>query len=135
MHNTADMVAHVFSKGILGGTGNIGGSVNLYGTLQAGDDGIGSIQLRNFAASTPASLVLRPTAKIEMQIQSTDLHDFIFVNNDLILNPIGEDFSTSDDLPTLVLQLTKDSDVNLNDRFVLLTAARHASTWWRRRQR
>ena len=128
MHNTADMVAHVFSKGILGGTGNIGGSVNLYGTLQAGDDGIGSLQLRNFAASTPASLVLRPTAKIEMQIQSTDLHDFIFVNNDLILNPIGEDFSTSDDLPTLVLQLTKDSDVNLNDRFVLLTAAKKNST-------
>ena len=128
MHNSADMVAQVFSEGIFGGTGNVAGSVNLYGTLQPGDDGIGTLLLKNFAASTPVSLVLRPTAKLEMQIQSTQLHDSVYVNNDLILNPIGEDFATNDELPTLVLQLTEDCDVNLYDRFVLLTAAKKSST-------
>ena len=33
MHNSADMVAQVFSEGIFGGTGNVAGSVNLLGVL------------------------------------------------------------------------------------------------------
>ena len=43
--NATEAIAYVFSKGVLGGTGSIGGMVDNYGTIEPGGDGIGVLTL------------------------------------------------------------------------------------------
>ena len=45
MSNENTAIVYVFTKGVLGGTGNIGGSVDHYGTLEPGDDTRGAARL------------------------------------------------------------------------------------------
>ena len=46
--NATEAIAYVFSKGVLGGTGSIGGMVDNYGTIEPGADGIGVLTLKNY---------------------------------------------------------------------------------------
>ena len=48
--NATDAIAFVLGKGILGGTGSIGGTVDNYGTIEPGADGIGVLTMKNYVA-------------------------------------------------------------------------------------
>lgn len=112
----------VFEKASIGGTGNIGGDLDVYGKLEPGNNGIGTLTLKNFAKNTPVSLYVRPTSILEFEIESADSYDRLIVDNELIYYNIMEDFTESDKKPTVRPVFLENYTYNRGDEFVLITA-------------
>ena len=68
MPDATKAIAFVFSQGILGGTGSIGGMVDNYGTIEPGADGIGLLTLKNYVDSKDAHLTVRPASVLRFKI-------------------------------------------------------------------
>lgn len=113
--------------GIGGGTGSIGATSNVYGILQPGDDGIGTLTFANYASATKPTLIVRPTARIDCEIGSTSSYDKVIVDGPVSYYNTTQDFETSDQMPRLRIQLTKDADLHEGDTFTLLTASKKES--------
>lgn len=110
--------------GIAGGTGNIASNVNVYGILQPGDDGIGTLSIANYATTTKPTLILRPTARIDCEIGSTTDYDKVEVDGAVSYYNINQEYETSEQMPRLRLSLTKDADLHEGDEFTLFTATK-----------
>ena len=65
--SVSDAIAYVFSKGVLGGTGSIGGTVENYGTIEPGADGTGLLTLKNYAEEKDANLVVHPASVLRFK--------------------------------------------------------------------
>ncbi|MBQ3926613.1 MAG: endo-1,4-beta-xylanase, partial [Bacteroidaceae bacterium] len=120
--NDAEAIAYVFEKGVLGGTGSIGGSVDNYGTIEPGDDGIGTLALKNYATAKNTNLFVRPASVLRFEVASTTSHDQLSVNGSVKYFNMMEDFTTSDKMPVMEIVLDENADVKVGDEFVLLTA-------------
>ena len=112
----------VFSKATIGGNGSIAGNTDVYGTIEPGSDGTGTLTLKNFAKDEPVALYLRPTTTINMEIASADDYDRIVASGDIIYYNICEDFTESDDKPTVKLDVKDSYQYNEGDEFVLIEA-------------
>ncbi len=116
--NSQDAIAFVFSKGVLGGTGSIGGSVDNYGTIEPGADGIKEqLTLKNFASAKDANLFLHPGSVIRTKVTyewDPDKHIFssnrLNVDGQVIYRPTTEDFLTSDKLPVIEIVVDENAD-------------------------
>ena len=120
--NDAEAIAYVFEKGVLGGTGSIGGTVDNYGTIEPGDDAIGMLTLKNYATSKNANLFVHPASVLRFKIASTTEYDQLTVNGNVKYFNMMEDFTTSEKKPVIEIALDEDADVKVGDKFVLLTA-------------
>ena len=119
----SDPIAYVFEKGVLGGTGSIGGTVDNYGTISPGDTQIGTLTLSNYATTTKkANLFVRPASSLRFRIASPQLHDQLSVSGTVKYFNIGQDFAVSDKMPRVEIALTDDADVKVGDEFLLMTA-------------
>lgn len=114
---------YVMTKGCLGGTGSIGATVDLYGTLTPGDGGIGTILLKNFSTSVKPNLVVHPKSKIKFEVTDSRTYDRIRVDGSLTLNKKMEDFAESEDKPRIYIELTSKPELKVGDRLLLLTYA------------
>lgn len=112
----------VFEKASIGGIGNIGGDLDVYGKLEPGNNGIGTLTLKNFAKEKPVSLYLRPSSVLEFEIESADSYDRLIVDNELIYYNILEDFTESDKKPLVKPVFNESYTYNQGDEFVLITA-------------
>lgn len=118
-----DAIAYVFEKGVLGGTGSIGGTVDNYGTIEPGDDAVGILTLKNYATpSKSTNLYVHPASVLRFKIASSSSHDQINVNGEVRYMNMTQDFSTSDEMPLIQIVLEKDAGVKVGDEFLLLTA-------------
>ena len=118
-----EAIAFVFEEGVLGGTGNIGGTVDNYGTIEPGDDAIGTLTLKNFAnAEKSTHLYVRPASVLRFKIESASNHDQLVVNGAVKYLNMKQDFSTSDKMPLIQIVLEKDAGVKVGDELLLLTA-------------
>ena len=123
MQDSANPVVFVFEKGVLGGTGNVGGTVDNYGVVEPGDDGVGSLCIRDFTAqSRAAHLYVRPASVLRFKVASANSHDQLMVGGDVRYYNICQDFSTSDKMPAVQVVLDEAADVKVGDEFVLMTA-------------
>jgi len=113
--SASDVIA--LQQGIVGGTGTISGTTNVYGILQPGDDGVGHLTIGN-----NAKLIVRPTARLEFQIASTEAYDQLTVTGPVSYYNINQDFAVSDSMPRLRIQLMEGAELKVGDEFVLLTA-------------
>lgn len=113
---------NIMKKGIAGGTGHISVTTNVYGILQPGDDGIGKLDIADYAGGKKLNLIIRPTGRIDCEINSTADYDQVNVDGDVSYYNIGQDFATSEQMPRLRIQLTQNADLHEGDEFVLLTA-------------
>ena len=121
--NVNNAVAYVFSGGVLGGTGSIGGTVDNYGTIEPGDDKPGTLTLRNYVTpSKNANLIVHPASVLRFKIASADSCDHLDVSGAVNLDTRMEDFSTSDKLPVVELVIDSQAVLNVGDTFTLLTA-------------
>lgn len=127
MADNSNAVAFVFSQGTLGGTGSIGGSVDNYGVIEPGDDGVGTLTLKNFKESKEAHLFVRPASVLSFKLATTESHDELTVDGNVKYIPITEDFSSSDKMPVIVVKLADGADVKVGDEFLLLTAKKKTS--------
>lgn len=119
----------VFQKAAIGGTGNIAGNTDVYGTLEPGNGGVGTLTFANYAKNTPVNLYLRPTTVINMEVADTDSVDRIIVTGDLIYYNICEDFTESEATPTIKIDVKDSYKYREGDEFVLIEAAGKGSLY------
>jgi GH35 family endo-1,4-beta-xylanase len=115
-------VAFVFEKGTLGGTGSIGGTVDNYGTVEPGADGIGTLTIKNFAEAKDANLYVHPKSVLKFKIGSASKHDQLTVGGSVKFFNTTEDFTESSKMPLIGVEIEKDATVAVGDEFVVLTA-------------
>jgi autotransporter-associated beta strand protein len=128
--NDTDAIAYVFSKGVLGGTGSIGGMVDNYGTIEPGADGIGVLTLKNYAADLATNLTVRPSSRLRFKVAAANSYDQLLVNGSVNYNNITEDFSTSDKMPVIELALEQTADIAIGTEFRVLTVnSKTAGDW------
>ena len=128
--NATDAIAFVLGKGVLGGTGSIGGTVDNYGTIEPGAGGIGLLTLKNYVASKDANLFVHPASKLRVEVSSTMNFDLLTVDGQVKYNNTTEDFSTSDAMPLVEVVLTDDANVQVGDEFVIMTAKSKSTGDW-----
>lgn len=118
-----EAIAYVFEKGVLGGTGSIGGTVDNYGTIEPGDDAVGTLTLKNYATpSKSTNLFVRPASVLRFKIASASAFDQLNVNGTVKYFDMTQDFMTSEKMPLIQLVLEKDAGVKVGDEFLLLSA-------------
>jgi len=128
--NESDAIAYVFEKGVLGGTGSIGGTVDNYGTIEPGDDAVGTLTIQNYVTPTKnANLLSRPASVLRFKIGSTTDYDRLVVGGVLKYSNMAQDFSTSDKMPVIQLQIADGADVRVGDELTLLTAKSKSGDW------
>ena len=126
----SEAVAFVFGKGVLGGTGSIGGSVDNYGTIEPGADGIGLLTMKNYAEEKDANLFLHPASVLRFEIASTTNHDQLYVEGNVSYSSQTEDFLTSDRMPIIDVKVTDDADLKVGDEFTVLIAKNRIGNDW-----
>lgn len=130
--NENEAIAYVFEKGVLGGTGSIGGAVDNYGTIEPGDDAPGTLTLQNFATPTKrTNLVVHPKSVLRFKIGSTQDYDHLTVSGQVKFSNMMEDFSESDSKPVIQISvnLADDAMMKAGDEFILLTAKGKEGDW------
>ena len=128
--NINDAIAYVFTNGVLGGTGSIGGTVDNYGTIEPGDDNIGTLTLKNyFTTSKNTNLVVHPASMLRFKVANTSSYDQLVVNGELKYSNQCEDFSTDDKMPNVSIVIAEEADVKVGDEFTLLTAKKKTGDW------
>ncbi len=125
--NNGEAIAYVFSQGILGGTGSIGGTVDNYGTIAPGAEEIGCLTLKNYAAAKEAHLFVRPASVVQFRIGSVDRYDQLTVDGDVKYFNTMQDFTTSDKMPVIRVVTEENVLVDVGDEFLVLKAKRKAT--------
>lgn len=130
-----EAIAYVFEQGVLGGTGSIGGTVDNYGTVEPGDDAVGTLTIRNYATpSREAHLFLRPASVLRFKIGANGTCDQLTVGGTVRYYTMKQDFSVSDEMPVIEIvpdsALTKEgTTLSVGDEFTLLTAKSKTGDW------
>ena len=122
-------VAFVFGKGVLGGTGSIGGTVDNYGTIEPGADGIGLLTLENYATAKDAHLFVHPESKLRIEVSSTTSFDQLAVDGQVKYSALTEDFVSSDKMPFIEVVPADGVDLKVGDEFAVLTAKSKVGDW------
>ena len=136
--SATDPIAYVFEKGLLGGTGSIGGTVDNYGTVEPGEFDIsgdevgitsGTLTIRNYATpSKQPHLFVRPASTLRFKVFSATDHDRLDVGGTVKYYNQTQDFQTSDKMPVIEIALTGSTDdLKVGDELTLLTAQGKAS--------
>ena len=122
MPDATKTIAYVFSKGVLGGTGSIGGTVDNYGTIEPGIDGTGLLTLKNFAEEKAANLILHPGSVIRVKANKAGLNNGLSVSGEVSYNPTTEDFMTSDKMPVIDIVVSDDAQLQIGDEIDVMSA-------------
>lgn len=129
MSSETSPIAFVFGKGILGGTGSIGGAVDNYGTIEPGDTIPGTLTLKNYASSTKnANLFVHPASVLRFKIASVDSYDQLNVAGKVEYKNTTEDFSTSDAAPVISLAVDE-LPFKVGTEITILTAKSKSGDW------
>lgn len=129
MSSESKAIAYVFSGGLLGGTGSIGGSVDNYGTIEPGDNAVGTLTLRNYFTPTKQShLTLHPASVLRFKV-SADGNDRLLVNGSLRYDTNTEDFDTSDEQPVVTIAVDEQLSPSVGDEFTVLEAKSKTGDW------
>ena len=130
MPDENEPIAYVFSGGVLGGTGSIGGSVDNYGTIEPGDQAVGVLTLKNYAAQKNANLMVRPSSRLRVKVSAADSYDQLVVDGSVNYNNLMEDFSTSDKMPVIEMVVDQTANLAIGTEFrVLASNGRQAGDW------
>ena len=126
--NENEAIAYVFTKGVLGGTGSIGGSVDLYGTIDPGDVEAGTLTIRNYATPTKnAHLTVHPASVLRFRIDNGVGR--LDIGGTLKYSQSTEDFATSDAQPVVMLDVPDGFEANVGIELTLLTAKAKSGDW------
>lgn len=123
---------YVMGQGVLGGTGNIAGSIDVYGILEPGTTTTpGTLFIKDYAANAKASVRVHPEGILRFKIKNTNEYDKLEINNTLERSDRKEDLGTSTDNPRIKIILDKNNAINAGDEFTIITASERANadTW------
>ena len=117
-----DAIAYVFEGAVLGGTGSIGGTVDNYGIVEPGADATGLLTLKNYTASRNANLFVRPASVLRFKVASSADYDQLAVDGAVKFINIAQDFTTSDLMPVIELNVQDGAGLSVGDELLVLTA-------------
>lgn len=127
--NVNEAIAYVFSNGVLGGTGSIGGMVDNYGTIEPGADGIGVLTLKNYAVNKAANLTVHPLSRLHFEVAATDNYDQLLVDGTVSYSNMQEDFSTSEKMPIIEMTIEQTANLPIGTEYRVLTANGKSGDW------
>ena len=127
--NANEAIAYVFSNGVLGGTGSIGGMVDNYGTIEPGADGIGVLTLKNYAANKAANLTVHPSSRLHFEVAATDSYDQLLVDGTVSYSNNLDDFSTSEKMPIIEMTIEQTANLPIGTEYRVLTANGKSGDW------
>lgn len=127
--NANEAIAYVFSNGVLGGTGSIGGMVDNYGTIEPGADGIGVLTLKNYAANKAANLTVHPLSRLHFEVAATDSYDQLLVDGTVSYSNNLDDFSTSEKMPIIEMTIEQTANLPIGTEYRVLTANGKSGDW------
>jgi len=113
--NTKASGFYVMKEGTMGGTGTVKGEAQIYGTLEPGNKGVGTL-------THAGKLVLRPTARIDFEINGSESFDKVVVQDAVTYYNIGQDFATSEQMPRFCIHVADDANLKEGDQFLLFQA-------------
>jgi len=127
-----DAIAYIFDIATLGGTGSIGGTVDNYGTIEPGDNGIGVLTIQNYhTPSRNANLQLHPASILSFEVSTDEQYDQLKVGGVLKYSNMCQDFTTSEKMPVVQVSLDASTVASLKvgDEFSLITAKSKSGDW------
>ncbi len=127
MTSSQEAVAYVFEHGVLGGTGNVAGTLDNYGVVEPGEDASGALYVKNYATTRDAHLYVRPRSVLRFYVGGAEDYTRLFVDGDVKYYDITQDFSQSTDMPIVEVVLKEDAQVQVGDEFCLLRAKNKSS--------
>ncbi len=130
--NASMPVVYVFKGTALGGNGNIGGHVDLYGSLMPGHEGQGTLYLANYATSAACHLIVHPGSSLHFSITDASAYTSMEASGSLQYNSMLQDFTEGKTQPQVVVTLSENQQVKEGDTFTLIKAAKgreHAADW------
>ena len=127
--NVNEAIAYVFSNGVLGGTGSIGGMVDNYGTIEPGADGIGVLTLKNYVANKAANLTVHPLSRLHFEVAATDNYDQLLVDGTVSYSNRTEDFSESEKMPIIEMTIEQTANLPIGTEYRVLTANGKSGDW------
>lgn len=125
--SNADSPIFVFSQGTIGGCGSIASNTDVYGVLQPGDKGIGTLTFADFANNNPVDLVMRPSTTVEIEVGNNGAHDYVTISGDLWYYNLDEQFEESTVKPLIKVSVVDGASVTAGDEFVIMTARKKDS--------
>lgn len=131
--DTSMPVAYIFNNGVMGGNGNVGGHVDLYGKLAPGVDGNGMLTIANYASNAACNLIVHPASVINCSITDASNYSSLSVSGQIIRSTMSQDFSESSAAPQVVVSLSDENAVKVGDTFTLVKAAKgreNAGLWF-----
>lgn len=124
-------IAYVFGKGVLGGTGSIGGTVDNYGTVEPGDDTPGVLTIKNYVTPTQnTNIIMHPASVLRFKVASATSYDQLVVNGAVKYNTTTEDFQQGTAMPKVQVVIDETADLVVGDELTLLTAKSKAAGDW-----
>lgn len=120
---------YVMKKGTVGGIGSIASTIDLYGTLAPGDGGIGKLTVRDYGRDAQPGLMLHPKSKIVVEVTDQTRYDKLEVGGTIACSNKCEDFTESDKMPRLAIQLSAHPELQVGDELTLLTARHKEGDW------
>ncbi|MBQ0018999.1 MAG: endo-1,4-beta-xylanase [Bacteroidales bacterium] len=128
----ASPVASAYGTGVLGGTGNIGGHVDIYSKLTPGDNSEGTLTLANYATSAACNLTVHPAAAINFSITDAAHYTSLNISGKIVRNNMTEGFSESSTPSQIIVTLAEGQEVKVGDSYTLVTAnkGRENATAW-----
>lgn len=127
LYKATDTGVFVMEQGTIGGNGSISATTDVYGCIEPGDNGTGTLTFKDFVKGNAVTLRVRPTTKINMEIASSTDYDKIVIDGSVEYYNICQDFSRDTKMPTIRITLADDASLKVGDSFVLLTAKGHKS--------
>ena len=103
-----------FKSGLLGGTGSVNGNVEVYGTVNPGDESTGRLRA--------SALTLHPKSRLTFEITDTANFDRLVISKAIERSNMCENFTQSADVPVIKVKLTPTHDIHVGDEFKVLTA-------------
>ncbi|MCF0243543.1 MAG: endo-1,4-beta-xylanase [Bacteroidaceae bacterium] len=113
---------YVFEGAAIGGTGHSASIIDLYGNMEPGDNGIGTLTMADFVTGKNVDLRLRPSSKLYFEINSAEEYDKVIVEGNLNHWNIGQDFAPSDKTPIIYIQPSENNTLKVGDRLTLISA-------------
>ena len=123
--DASQAVAFVFANGHLGGTGNVGGHVDLYGNLVPGVEGQGTLTLANYATSAACNLILHPASTLHFTLSASDGQmqcTSLDLTGKLVQSTLMQDFTESGAPVQVTLTMLEGAPVSVGDTYTLVTA-------------
>ena len=123
MTSDQDAVAIVMQQAVLGGNGNIAGTVDNYGIIEPGDSKTGTLVLKNYAENKKANLFVHPNSVLRFKVDGKEKFDQLQVDGDVKYYNTQQDFTQSDKMPVIEIAVDDDAVLNVGDEFCLMEAA------------